>query len=167
MCAIQIQSVIETPRLRLRAPQLSDAGIIAKLLNDHEVARMTTSIPHPYGVEDAQAFLSGMDDKSYVIDHPRYGPIGSVGFSPGENGQTEIGYWLGKPYWGSGFATEAARAALPHADRRHVMARHFADNPASGEVLIKAGFLYTGDVSLTPSVARSGVVPSRWMVWLA
>ena len=85
--------------------------------------------------------------------------------------KTEIGYWLGRAYWGCGFATEATKAALAWASRewrrRHIMARHFSDNPASGEVLCKAGFLYTGEVRLSRSQARGEAVPSRMMVWLA
>lgn len=177
MCAIDFEPVIETQRLRLRRPRRADAGRIANLLNDLDIARMTTSIPHPFGVEDAQAFLAQMDEASpdhravFVIEHPAEGAIGVVEFDEDEAGKPEIGYWLGKAYWGRGFATEAAKAALvwAHRDwkRKYVTARHFSDNPASGEVLCKAGFLYTGDVRLTPSKARGETVPSRMMVWLA
>ena len=178
MCAIEIEPVIETRRLRLRRPRKADAPRVAELLGDLEVARMTTSIPHPYGLEDAEAFLSQADadgpDRSamFVIEHPAEGAIGVVAFDGEGPRHTEIGYWLGRPYWGRGFATEAARGALVWAHRnwgrRHVRARHFSDNPASAEVLCKVGFLYTGEVRLTPSRARGGeAVPSRMMVWLA
>ena len=68
-------------------------------------------------------------------------------------------------------ATEAAQGALAWARndwrRKVVVAGHFADNPASGQVLCKSGFLYTGDVELRPSAARGQTVPTRMMVWLA
>lgn len=176
MCSIQIEPVIETQRLRLRRPRMTDAPRVAKLLNDRELARMTPSVPHPYGLEDAQAYLAQVDEADpddramFVIDHPEQGPIGVVGFDS-ENGRTEMGCWIGRPFWNLGFATEAAKGALvwAHRDwkRRYVLARHFSDNPASGSVLCKSGFLYTGEVRLSPSAARGEAVPSRMMVWLA
>ncbi len=177
MCAIEPQPVITTQRLRLRRPRRTDAARIAELLNDLDVARMTANVPHPYGLADAEAYLAQVDDASpdelamFVIEHPAEGPIGVIGFDSAGQKRTEIGYWLGKAYWGCGFATEAAKGALAWASRewkrRHVMARHFSDNPASGEVLCKAGFLYTGDVTLGRSAARGAEVPARMMVWLA
>ena len=176
MCAIQIEPVIETQRLRLRRPRPSDAPRMAKLLNDLDLARMTNAVPHPYGLEDAQAHLAQVDAADprdmamFVIDHPEQGPMGAVGFES-ENGRAEMGYWVGRPFWGCGFATEAAKGALvwAHRDwkRRYVVARHFSDNPASASVLCKTGFLYTGEVTLSPSAARGEAVPARMMVWLA
>lgn len=176
MCAIQFEPVIETQRLRLRRPRMTDAPRMAKLLNDRELASMTSSIPHPYGLEDAQTYLAHVDRADpddlalFVIDHPEQGPIGVVGFDS-ENGAPEMGCWIGRPFWGCGFATEAAKGALvwAHRDwkRRYVLARHFSDNPASASVLCKTGFLYTGEVRLSPSAARGEAVPSRMMVWLA
>ena len=58
MCAIEIQPVIETRRLRLRRPRKTDAPRVAELLGDFDIARMTTSIPHPYGLADAEAWLA-------------------------------------------------------------------------------------------------------------
>ncbi|MES2725087.1 MAG: GNAT family N-acetyltransferase [Pseudomonadota bacterium] len=174
MCSIQIEPVIETQRLRLRRPRMTDGPRVAKLLNDRDLARMIPAVPHPYGLEDAQAYLAQDADPEdramFVIDHPEQGPIGVVGFDT-ENGRTEMGCWIGRPFWNLGFATEAAKGALVWANkdwkRRYVLARHFSDNPASGSVLCKSGFLYTGEVRLSPSAARGEAVPSRMMVWLA
>ncbi len=177
MCAIELEPVIETQRLRLRRPRLTDARRLADLANDFDVVRMTSSLPHPYGLADAEAYLAQADEEGpdhralFIIEHPAQGAIGVLDFDSEGPRRTEIGYWLGKPYWGRGFATEAAKAGLVWASRgwkrRYVMARHFSDNPASGEVLCKAGFLYTGDVELRPSRARGETVPARMMVWLA
>ena len=84
----------------------------------------------------------------------------------------DLGFWLGRPFWNRGYATEAVRGALGWVKRDWrkpvVTAGHFADNPASGQVLCKAGFLYTGDVERRPSLARGRTdVPTRMMVWLA
>lgn len=51
--------------------------------------------------------------------------------------------------------------------KRMVISGHFADNTASGQVLINAGFLYTGEVIGRFSVARAQEAPTRMMVWLA
>jgi RimJ/RimL family protein N-acetyltransferase len=169
---------LETARLTLRAPARSDAARLAKLANDADVARMTTRIPHPYGLTDAEAFLErcgGLDQGMFAIEHGDDGLIGMIGFqqmdAPDALGP-EVGYWIGRPYWGKGLATEATAAVLQWAGRdwgrRCVFSSHFADNPASGAVLIKAGFLYTGQVEKRPSAARGGqAVDSRMMVWLA
>jgi RimJ/RimL family protein N-acetyltransferase len=182
MCAIQSQITVETKRLVLRPAELDDAVFIADRINDYDIARMTTRVPRPYTLEDARGFLGAGDptvERNFLIEHREFGPIGLVGFhdaSPAwsQSGcalSPEIGYWLGQTFWGQGFATEAVRAALDWAarqwDRRAVASGHFADNPASGRVLEKAGFLYTGEVQPRVSLARGEVAPTRMMVWLA
>lgn len=169
--------VIATPRLRLRAPRAADAPRIAALANDADVARMTTRMPHPYGLADAETFLEacgfkdGAQEPVFAIEHDQAGVVGMLGFHQDDAGRMELGYWLGRPYWGQGLATEAASAALVWAGqdwkRRYLLAGHFADNPASGQVLCKTGFLYTGDVVLRHSLARGAPAPTRMMVWLA
>jgi len=180
MVDLDVSPIVETERLRLRPPAMRDAPRVAALANDLDIARMTTTMPHPYGLEDAEAFLARSDHSrrgqhaEFAIELQDEGDgelIGLLGFHPMEDGRTEVGYWLGRPYWGRGYATEAVRGALKWASRewrkRFVMARHFSDNPASGQVLCKAGFLYTGEVTLAHSRARGGQVASRTMVWLA
>ncbi|MGZ6015079.1 MAG: GNAT family N-acetyltransferase [Phenylobacterium sp.] len=181
MCAVEVTPVVSTERLILRGPVVTDAAAIASLANDINVAGMTGMIPHPYGLADAEAWISraqAMDwdrDANWVIEHQTFGVVGGLGFKgggPRSNGRPEIGYWMGRPYWNRGYATEAVRGALRWVKRdwrkNVVVAGHFADNPASGQVLCKAGFLYTGDVELRPSAARGGAeVATRMMVWLA
>lgn len=177
MSVIERSPRIETRRLSLRAPTLDDAGRIAGLANDLDVARMTTRLPHPYLPEDAESFLTRMADLDYrrdavfVIDHEDEGPLGVIGLHSNGAFAPEIGYWLGRPYWGRGFATEAAVAVLgwAKAERRcrAVVSGHFADNPASGQVLVKCGFLYTGVVEPRHSIARGDIARTRMMVWLA
>ena len=163
---------LETARLRLRHPVAADAARLAQLINDPDVARMTTRIPHPYALEDAHDFLARCPNTLFAIDLGEEGLIGIVGFSDATVLGPEIGYWIGKPYWGRGLATEAATAAVIWAHRdwgkRCLVSGHFADNPASGAVLSKAGFLYTGEVVKQRSLARGGqVVDSRRMICLA
>lgn len=168
-----LDGIIETPRLRLRPAGTSDAARVADYASDYDVARMITSMPHPFAVEDAVSFLEDAtgpngDQAVFAIDDPETGLIGLVSFGSGPD--AEFGYWLGKPWWGKGLATEAAVAALDWArgtGRKFSVAGHFADNAASGAVLCKAGFLYTGEVQTKHCRARNEQVPTRMMVWLA
>ncbi|HRD27619.1 MAG TPA: GNAT family N-acetyltransferase [Caulobacter sp.] len=168
---------IETRRLTLRAPRPADAPVLAALLDDFDIARMTSSMPFPYGLADAETYLAHCaaadprTDASFLIEHDDEGPIGGLGFDPSPEGGIEVGYWIGKPWWGRGFASEALVGAMTWAARdwrrRLVVAGHFRDNPASGRVLCRAGFLYTGRVELRHSRSRGEPVATRMMVWLA
>lgn len=177
MTTIQAPPEIRTERLRLRRPERRDVNRIHELANDWDVVRMTTRMPWPYTRRDAVEFVDRVqasrsgDAHTFLIEGPD-GPAGLLGFFT-EAGQRlpEIGYWLGRPYWGRGYATEAADAAMLWASRewkrRGVRSGHFRDNDASGRVLCKAGFLYTGEVIPKMSRARGEVTPTRMMVWLA
>lgn len=168
-----INAVISTPRLKLRPTRRQDARRVAELAADFDVARMTVRIPHPYNDEQAQGFIARMGEPGrFAIEHGEDGLVGVLGFHDTDSfGAPELGYWLGKPYWGQGLATEAVSAALGWArddwGRKVVRASHFADNDASANVLIKSDFLYTGEVKDKPSLARGGYAPVRMMVWLA
>ena len=177
MCVIEPSPVVETRRLALRSPQAQDVPRLAQLANDPDIARMTLRMPHPFGPEDAEDFVlnvAGQDPRrarTFLIDHEDHGPVGVIGlFEDGDVGP-EVGYWIGRDYWGRGFATEALDGALVWASRawkrRALVAGHFADNPASGRVLEKAGFLYTGEVRRGFSRARAAETATRRMVWLA
>jgi RimJ/RimL family protein N-acetyltransferase len=168
---------IATARLRLREPRVDDAARIAEFASDVDVARMTTSIPHPFKQAYAEDFLRRMEARDraceavFAIEHPQDGLVGVIGFHPKEQPLPEVGYWSGKPHWGQGYATEAAAAAMGWAGegwgKRVVVSGHFADNPASGRVLEKAGFLYTGVIEPRHSMARGEEAATRMMVWLA
>lgn len=169
--------VLTAQRLALRPPALDDAPTLAQLANDYDVAKMTARMPYPYALSDAQGFvqrtLQGADPsaRAFVIE-AEGAPAGLLGFYV-EQGQRlpEVGYWLGRPYWGRGYATEALERALVWASdewgRRAVRTGHFDDNDASGRVLTKAGFLYTGEVLPRFSRARGRTCRTRMMVWLA
>lgn len=188
MSRLETQAVLTTPRLTLRPPRRADAPRLAALAGDYDVARMTTRMPHPYHLSDAERFLAHCEtrdpgrDQVLAITTSEDGLIGMIGVhsqqTPPPSGRAtipalgpEIGYWLGKPWWGRGLATEAAQAVLGlarrGAGRKVLVSGHFADNPASGGVLTKAGFLYTGVVEDRYSLSRGQPVPTRMMVWLA
>jgi len=105
---------IWTQRLVLRAPRLTDARTIATLVNDRRIAENTLRIPYPYGIADAQAFLAGANANSgetvFLITKHDATVLGACGVAEGPATPPEIGYWLAVPFWGRGYATEAARA---------------------------------------------------------
>jgi RimJ/RimL family protein N-acetyltransferase len=141
--------LLTTRRLTLRTPVLADADRIARFAGDWDVARMTTRLPYPYGRTDAEAWLAICEAEggAYAIEHDGE-LIGCCGYGSSSDEGTEIGYWLGRPWWGQGFATEAVGALVRHAfgplGIRTLTAARFADNPASGRVLEKCGFRETG-----------------------
>jgi len=177
MCVIEERPVIATQRLTLRAPAKADVGRVASFCVDPDVARMTTRMPSPYTRDHAEDFVArcGTQDRArdntFAIALEGEGLVGVIGMFTTLEGTVELGYWIGRPYWGQGYATEAARGALDWArsawKKRYVVAGHFADNDASGRVLVKAGFLYTGVVEHKPSIARGEPAATRMMVWLA
>ena len=149
--------VLETERLVLRAPRIEDAKAIAQLANDRRIAENTARIPHPYTLPDAEAFLAAANrsdrETTFVIALSEGTLIGACGLElregPGTAGlMPELGCWLGVPYWGRGFATEAVRALIDHAftdlEPEALQAGARVTNPASRRVLEKCGFQWTG-----------------------
>ena len=144
---------IETPRLKLRRLRLSDAQRIAQFCDDPGVGRNLAMTPLPYLTSAAEGWIMinaarapRGHDFVYAVELPGEGLIGAIGaHKRGEDG-FEMGYWLGRPFWGQGFATEAATAFVSEAGKLGALeAGHFVDNPASGRVLSKVGFAYTGE----------------------
>ena len=177
MCAIEVTPVVTTERLMLRGPVRADAADIARLGSDLNVAGQTFALPHPLderAAEDAVLRAMKVDwdrEAAFAIEHRTFGLVGMLGFKTQDLRGPELDCWIGRPYWNRGYATEAVRAGLEWVKRdwrkKLVVAGHFADNAAGGQVLCKAGFLYTGDVEPRPSRARGHAVPTRMMVWLA
>jgi RimJ/RimL family protein N-acetyltransferase len=156
--------VLETGRLLLRAPRPGDVKAIAALANNSRVAANTARIPHPYGPGDAEQFVATVNTRDgeacfvILLDGTL---IGTCGVEANAD-DVELGYWLGVPYWGRGFATEAVRAVIDHAfgDLRHdtLQAGARVTNPASRRVLEKCAFQWTG-VRLTRIRAIHSAAP--------
>jgi [ribosomal protein S5]-alanine N-acetyltransferase len=140
---------MKTARLNLRSINPGDADRIALLGGDWDVARMTGRIPYPYSREAALHWVSGLAAGEVVfgIEHDNE-LIGICGFSPKGRGAAEIGYWVGKAYWGQGFATEAAEALMSYGFTKGGVKQftccHFTDNAASARVAAKLGFRAAG-----------------------
>jgi RimJ/RimL family protein N-acetyltransferase len=144
--------VLETKRLALRAPQLEDAKTVAMLANDRRIAENTARIPHPYRLADAEGFIAGanktVSDALFLVALRDGTVMGACGLMQASDEVPELGYWLGVPYWGKGYATEALHALVDYAfaDLGHdaLQAGARVTNPASRRVLEKCGFQWTG-----------------------
>jgi RimJ/RimL family protein N-acetyltransferase len=145
---------LTTERLVLRPFGLDDAPAVQRLAADREVARSTLLIPHPYPDGAALEWIKGHDAPSdneiFAITLRDGGDlIGAIGLHVERfHERAEIGYWIGVPFWGQGFATEAAKGVIDYAfgvlGLHRVFAFHFTRNPASGRVLQKAGMQCEG-----------------------
>lgn len=153
-----------TRRLTLRPPAVRDVERLVELLDDYDIARMTSRIPHPYRRQDALSWLSSLSADKERAYAAFLGAelIGVGGYVLRKDLATaEIGYWIGKPYWGRGLASEIASALVAHGfEDLHldqITANHAFDNPASQRVIEKCGFERTGTRSMR-AVSRGAEV---------
>jgi len=142
-----------TARLLLRPGFPEDAPALAAAIGHYPIVRNLGKAPWPYRVSDAEAALAAPRDPvlpSFLITErtdsaPRI--VGGCGFGRRPSGSVEIGYWVARPHWGRGIATEAGFALVEIARALRLPAldaAHFLDNPASGRVIEKLGFKPTG-----------------------
>ena len=154
-------------RLLLRPPWPEDWQAVFAGIADEGVVRNMASAPWPYAKGDAREWCAQSQDPyapRFLITLANSGEvIGCIGFGPlpvedgGGGGTMELGYWIARKHWGRGYASEAARAVIEVAracGHPRIVASHFIDNPASGRVLRKAGFLPTGKIELRHSKGR-------------
>jgi len=140
-----------SPRLRLRPLALDDARHFAVLLDgDWGAVKQTGRVPYPATESALRRWIGGhLGPASHtfmVIRKEDDRPLGSGGFG-GTEAVAELGYLLGRAYWGRGYATEVVRVLLDHArslSLRQLDAYSFVDNPASARVLEKAAFDHLG-----------------------
>jgi RimJ/RimL family protein N-acetyltransferase len=162
--------VLATERLVLRAPRLDDIGAIAALANNRKIAEMTALIPHPYTPADAENWIALASDGAapdvtlVVLAKTEGGAvIGACGYDHRGGDVPEIGFWIGEPFWGRGYATEAVRTMIGHAFTATGIAALSAacrmTNLASRRVLDKCGFQWTG-AGLCRIRALGALVPS-------
>ena len=159
-----MRDTLTTNRLVLRVPTLDDAGDIAKYLGDRDIARMTMSIPNPYFPLAAEFWImmqraNRRQGKSFNYVITLNGELcGVMDIFTAKSGEREIGYWIGKPFWGQGIATEAAQAILAEGFETlgtdEILAGVFEDNPASVRVLEKLGFEHTKPTEDVYSITR-------------
>ena len=159
----------------------SDTARLVTLCGDLRVASNLSRMPHPYTAEDAAEWLARQDhmwantrDRVWTIALPDIGLIGTIGLHRESRMHIvgleswEMGYWLGVPFWGQGYATEAGTAVLAELDHafgpQEVTAGYALKNPNSGHVLKKIGF-HTVDLITELSVLATGEM-SRTQVML-
>lgn len=148
---------LETSRLVLRPFTLADATELQRLVGDREIAATTLNIPHPYEDGMAEAWIEthrsafeSHETVTLAVEARDTGQlVGAVGLRLHlSNESAEIGYWVGRVYWGRGYCTEAARAMFDYAFRElrlnRVYAAHLTRNPASGRVMRKLGMIREG-----------------------
>lgn len=141
---------------RLRPWRMQDAPLMQPLANDEQVSgNLRNAFPYPYTMEDAEAFIESCirnEGQALCLCIELAGkPVGGIGIFPGQDvyeKSAEIGYWLGRSYWGRGIITEAiqriCRMAFIKMDIVRIQAEVFSTNPASCRVLEKAGFAMEG-----------------------
>ncbi len=142
---------IETERLALRSVAEHDLDGIVAGIDDFEVSKMLARVPHPYRRSDAESFLAACRENGgrniALTIRDSDGVVGGLGLT-GLRTDRELGYWLARPAWGKGYATEAGRAFLAHLFHVEkldvVRSGFFHDNPASRRVQNKLGFEQIG-----------------------
>jgi [ribosomal protein S5]-alanine N-acetyltransferase len=148
---------LQTDRLLLRPYRLTDAPDLVRLAGAREVAITTLRIPHPYLQQDAIEFIASFQAEAELGTSARFaitlrqnGELcGGIGLRIEKaHLHAELGYWIGVPYWGKGYATEAARAAVQYGFEtlglRRIFATCVTENPASARVLKKIGMQHEG-----------------------
>jgi [ribosomal protein S5]-alanine N-acetyltransferase len=152
----ELYPTLETPRLILRGFTLADTPRVLQLAGARAIAATTSMIPHPYPERAAedwiathQEALDGGWGLHFAVTLAGSGElIGACSLLIKDtHKRAELGYWIGEPYWGHGYATEAAKAVIGYGFSRgvnRIFAEHFHTNPASGRVLQKAGMTYEG-----------------------
>lgn len=148
---------LTTERLILRPFDLADAPAVQRLAGDPAIADTTLNIPHPYedGVAETwiashqEAFSAGQSVTLAITRRGDGALLGAIGLRTNQRfDRAEMGYWVGKPYWNQGYASEAARALIGYGfgqlGLNRIYAHHLVRNPASGRVMEKAGMAYEG-----------------------
>ena len=159
-----------TERLLLRPGWAEDAPALAQAIADEAIVRNLATAPWPFALRDAEAFLAAPRDPvlpSFLIYQRTAGEpqlVGACGLGRRPSGAVELGYWIARDQWNRGFATEAGLALLAIAGALglpRLEASYFIDNPASGRVLEKLGFLPTGLAAPRYSCARGDDAMAR------
>ena len=176
------QPTIHTERLVLRPFQLTDAPEVQRLAGDRAIAAVTQAIPHPYEDGMAQDWIKThpknfVEGKGVVfaIAFPETNMLcGAIGLLINqEHNHAELGYWIGQPFWGNGYCTEAALAVLKYGFEslglHRIYSSHFSSNPASGRVMQKIGMRYEGCLrqhilkwGKFQDIVKYGILKSEW-----
>ena len=153
--AVGNRPVLHSARFVLRRPVSGDMAALVDIVGDWEVARRLARIPFPYTMDHARFFIDEVVPNELVwaiIDRATGAMVGVIGLVPyaQSSDMIELGYYIGRAHWGRGIATEAGTVVAAYGaglvGQQRLRSGYFADNPASGRVLEKLGF-----VNLHPS----------------
>ncbi len=153
--------ILETERIRLRPWRDDDAEALFKYASDPVVGSRAGWPPHQ-SVEDSLEVIHTIfqNDTTWAIELKKTDEaIGAMGYMPSpacnlpiRDSEPLVGYWVGKPYWNQGICTEALQLMIDHirqtTDIPSLISSHYIDNPASGRVMEKCGFIATGDICI-------------------
>jgi ribosomal-protein-alanine N-acetyltransferase len=149
---------LRTARLLLGTFTPEDAPELQRLAGAREIADTTVSIPHPYDLDHALAWIGQQRREAVrgratnfairlLPDGPLIGSAGLRDIDP-EHLQAELGFWIGREWWGQGYAREAAAAVIRFGfeslELNRICAHHMARNPAAGKVLRALGMRQEG-----------------------
>lgn len=168
---------METERILLRPWRDSDAEALFKYASDPEVGPRAGWPPHK-SVEESLEIIHTVfnNDTNWAIEFKATGEaIGAIGYMPmheselpAREGEPLVGYWVGKPYWNQGICTEALELMLEHIRKttniESLISSHYFDNPASGRVMEKCGFVPTGETCIDEKLTGT-TKPTRVMRW--
>ena len=148
---------LTTDRLTLNRFTLEDVPRVAELCGDWEIAKTTLHLPHTYTQDIGRAWIESHQDTiergvacPFAVRLKKGGElIGCVGLHPNtQHRRGEIGYWVGVPFWGQGYCTEAARAVIGFGfttlDLNAITCGYFVGNHASQRVMAKLGVIHEG-----------------------
>ncbi len=167
--------LITTERLILRPVAPGDAEAIAALADNYKVAVMLARLPFPYKVEHARQFIAWVEkqpaDEMVFVLCLRDGAqtfIGVCAYERRGEKYPELGYWLGEPYWGKGYMSEAVKAVVDHAFRNakhdRLISSCRVQNLASRRVLEKAGFEHSGPYEIDSLLLKAKVPGDRFVL---
>ena len=169
---------METDRILLRPWRDDDAEALFKYASDPDVGPRAGWPPHKSLEESLEIIRTVFhNDTNWAIELKATGEaIGAIGYGPScdcqlpsREGEPLCGYWIAKPYWNQGICTEALRLMLDHicktTDILSLVSGHFVDNPASGRVMEKCGFIPTGETCIDESQYQGKDRPIRVLRW--
>lgn len=147
--------------IELRPFHIDDAAAVARLVGDQAVSKWTAKIPYPYTVEDAvdwiQRTTADPSRNPFAVDFDKQ-LVACVSFWPSEPGTAEVGYWVGKAFWGRGIGSTALRKLIDDghlAPNKAVLAKINSENTGSQRVLEKCGFKFLETCTLTRGEQQS------------
>lgn len=160
---------METERLLLRRWVESDAGELYRLAADPELGPRAGWSPHKNDMESREIIrtIFSAEGMWAIVMKGTNTIVGCVGYLvagqsnlPLSDGDAEVGYWVGTPYWNCGIGTEALRLVVDYCFDQmgfnRLWGTHFVDNPASGRVMEKCGFTPTGSTTTLPNLTEGG-----------